>query len=192
MPKGHLFVLVGPGGSGKTTLIRALLEHRPDIAFIPTFTTRTPRPNERHGYDYFFVSDAAFDAMIERAELLEWQWIHEHRYGTSRRLFEELIRDGRYGITSMDYKGGHRVKEAFGPDVTTIWVDAGSIDDLRARLVARTGATEEEVALRVARAAEEMDHRTSCDEVVVNRSGHLDEALRDLSTIVARYAPPPA
>ncbi len=192
MADGHLFVLVGPGGSGKTTLIRALTDRRPDISFRPTFTTRSPRPTERDGYDYFFVSDARFDEMIHAGDLLEWQRIHQHRYGTSRRLFEELLREGRLGITSMDYKGGFLVKEAFHEDATTIWVDAGSIEDLRVRLMARSGATEQEVSARVARAAEEMEHRDRFDEVVVNLSGHLDEALRDLLSIVNRHTRQPA
>lgn len=189
---GHLFVLVGPGGSGKTTLIRALTAKRPEIAFLPTFTTRALRPTEVDGYDYFFVSDERFDDMIRAGDLLEWQFIHAHRYGTSRRLFADLLEAGHVGITSMDYKGGFLVKEAFGDQATTVWVDAGSIEDLRVRLMARPGATEEEVSARVARATEEMEHRRAFDEVVVNLSGHLEEALRDLVDIVNHHTVPPA
>lgn len=192
MASGHLFVLVGPGGSGKTTLIRALTEKRPEVSFLPTFTTRSPRPGEQDGYDYFFVTDERFDEMIRNGEFLEWQHIHAHRYGTSRRLFADLLREGRLGITSMDYKGGFLVKEAFQGDATTVWVDAGTIEDLRMRLMARSGATEDEVAARVRRAAEEMVYQHSFDETVVNLSGHLDEALRDLLEIVNRYTLKPA
>ena len=94
MARGHLFLLIGPSGSGKTTLIRAACGRIPSLRFIPTTTTRPPRPGEQDGREYFFVSPEEFDGLIARSDLLEWQWVHQNRYGTSRSRFAQAIEEG--------------------------------------------------------------------------------------------------
>ena len=174
---GHLFVLVGPGGSGKTAIISAVLAARPLVHFIPTTTTRTPRPGEQDGYHYCFVSDSEFAAMQARGELLESERIHGNWYGTSRLRIAELLAAGQVGITSLDYRGGTAVRAAFPQQTTTVFVQPGSLDELRARLEARPGSTEADVRARLARAAEEMAHADQCDHLVVNADGALDVAV---------------
>jgi guanylate kinase len=190
--RGHIFVLVGPGGSGKTTLIRALIERRPHVRFIPTATTRKPRPGEVSGHDYFFLTEAEFDRMIGDGALMEWQTIHGHRYGTIRSEFQAVIDRGEVGITSLDYKGAFVAKRTFADDVTTVFVRAGSADDLEDRLAKRPGATSEEIAARLERAEEEYRYAEACDAEVVNRAGALDEAVARLDEIVARHGVPAA
>src|SRR5579875_2405372 len=92
---GHVFLLIGPSGSGKTTLIQALRRRHPEIGFLPTTTTRPPRPGETDGVEYFFADDAAFDSALAAGDFFEWQPIHGHRYGSSRSRFAAALEDGR-------------------------------------------------------------------------------------------------
>ncbi len=98
--RGFLVVLSGPSGAGKNTLLNAVLPRIPDLKYSVSATTRPPRPGERDGVDYFFLDDAAFDAMIARDEFLEWAEFAGYRYGTPRRFVEECLAQG--------YGGDHR------------------------------------------------------------------------------------
>ena len=176
-PAGHLFVLIGPGGAGKTAIISAILSTRPAVRFIPTTTTRPPRPSEQHGREYFFVSDSDFTELRVRGDLLESERTHGNWYGTSRRRIAELLAAGRVGITSLDYRGGQAVRSAFPRQTTTIFVRPGSLDELRARLEARPGANDADVRARLERASEEMAHAQECDYIVENGNSGLDGAV---------------
>ncbi len=189
--RGHLFLLIGPSGSGKTTLIQEVRKVLPAVRFIPTTTTRRPRPGEQHGREYFFASDEEFDALIARRDLLEWQWVHGNRYGTSRQRFEEAIESGVLGITSIDVLGGISVKEAFPGDSTSIFVRPSSPDELRRRLVARGDTPGEDLERRMERVEMEFAQQSRCDAVVTNDDGHLEAALAQLVTIMRPYLPEP-
>ncbi|MDA8346317.1 MAG: guanylate kinase [Thermaerobacter sp.] len=185
MPKrGHLFLLIGPSGSGKTTLIHAVRERTPLVRFIPTTTTRAPRPSEENGREYFFVSAQEFDQLIQRGDLLEWQWVHGQRYGTSRRRFADAIAQGLLGITSIDVLGGVAVKAAFPLDSTSIFVRPSSLEELQRRLAARGDTAGEDIHRRLARAEMEIDQATACDEVLINDDGRLQEAADRLMHIM--------
>ncbi len=185
MPKrGHLFLLIGPSGSGKTTLIHEVRERTPLVRFIPTTTTRAPRPTEENGREYFFVSEAEFDQLIQRGDLLEWQWVHGNRYGTSRRRFADVIAQGLLGITSIDVLGGVAVKTAFPLDSTSIFVRPSSLEELRRRLTARGDTADEDMDRRLARAEMEIAQASACDEVLINDDGRLQEAADRLMGIM--------
>lgn len=187
MARGHLFLLIGPSGSGKTTLIREVRGRIPSLRFIPTTTTRPPRPGEQDGREYFFVSSDEFDALIARSDLLEWQWVHGNRYGTSRSRFVDALEDGLLGITSIDILGGIDVKAAFGDDCTAIFVRPSSIDALRTRLIGRGDQEGEDMDMRLERAEMELREASRCDHTLINDDGRLSEAADALTEIVEKY-----
>ena len=182
--RGHIFLLIGPSGSGKTTLIQEVRKVEPAVRFIPTTTTRKPRPGEQHGREYFFASDEEFDALIARGDLLEWQWVHGNRYGTSRQRFEEAIEGGVLGITSIDVLGGIAVKAAFPENSTSIFVRPSSPEELRRRLVARGDTPGEDLERRLERVEMEFGQQSRCDAVVTNDNGQLAAALAQLLDIM--------
>lgn len=191
MPKrGHLFLLIGPSGSGKTTLIQEVRRRTPLVRFIPTTTTRSPRPGEENGREYFFVTAAEFDQLIQHGDLLEWQWVHGQRYGTSRRRFADAIGQSLLGITSIDVLGGVAVKAAFPLDSTSIFVRPSSLEELQRRLIARGDTVGEDMDRRLARAEMELKQATGCDEVLVNDNGRLDEAAARLMQIMDPWLRP--
>ena len=175
--KGHLFVFIGPGGSGKTALISRIQAERPAFRFVPTTTTRPPRPGEVHGREYFFATDGEFARLRQCGGLLEWERIHGHLYGTSRLRIEEVLASDTIGLTSLDYKGGTAIQRAFPCHTTTIFVRPASLDELRLRLEARVGSTAGDVAARLQRTAEELRHAEEFDHVITNRNGRLEDAV---------------
>lgn len=181
---GHLFILVGAGGSGKTTLIQAVREVHPEVRFMPTTTTRPSRPGEMNGREYDFVDDATFGRMRAAGELLEWAEIHGHTYGTSRKRIEGLLASAEVGITSLDYHGAFAVKAAFPDRSTTIFVHPLSLEDLRVRLRTRNDTSIPDIERRIARAAEESAQARNCDYDLLNANGRFDEALRSLLEIM--------
>ena len=181
---GHLFILVGAGGSGKTTLIKAVREAHPEVRFMPTTTTRPPRPGEVNGREYDFVDEAMFDRLRQDRVLLEWAEIHGHTYGTSRKRIEELLESGEVGITSLDYHGAFAVKETFPERSTTIFVHPLSVEDLRARLRTRNDTSIADIEKRLARAAEEGAQAQNCDYDLLNANGRFEEALSRLLEIM--------
>lgn len=188
--KGHLFVFIGPGGSGKTALIGRLQAERPACRFVPTTTTRPPRPGEMHGREYFFATDEEFTRLRLCGGLLEWERIHGHLYGTSRHRIAEVLTAGAIGLTSLDYKGGTAVQRAFPCQTTTIFVQPASLDELRLRLEAREGSTPQDVSARLQRTAEELQHAGEFDHVITNRNGRLEDAVAATLRIVEHTLSP--
>lgn len=190
--RGHLFLLIGPSGSGKTTLIQQMCERFADLRFLPTTTTRPPREHEVNGREYDFVDPTEFDHLIETGALLEWQEIHGNRYGTSRLRLGGAIEDGIMGITSVDVLGGIHVKEAFPADSTAIFVRPSSVDELRERLMRRTGADASDIDVRLARVAMELAQAGESDYTVINDNGRLAQATDALAEILSRWLGAPS
>jgi len=161
----------------------------PIVRFIPTTTTRAPRPGEQSGREYYFASDREFDALVEHGDLLEWQWVHGHRYGTSRLRFEQALQEGVLGITSVDVLGGVAVKAAFAEDSTAIFVRPSSPQELRRRLLARGDPPGDDLERRLERVDMELAQAGRCDAVIVNDDGNLDSAVAALLDIVLPYLP---
>lgn len=189
--RGHLFLLIGPSGSGKTTLIQRMCERFADLRFVPTVTTRPPRPHEVNGREYDFVDPTAFDALIQTGALLEWQEIHGNRYGTSRPRLEQAIDSGVMGITSVDVLGGVRVREAFPVDSTSIFIRPSSVLELRERLIRRLGTAPEDLDLRLARVEMELAQASHSDFTVINDNDRLAEAEDALASILTRWLAEP-
>lgn len=161
-------MIAGPSGVGKGSIVAHLLERDPDrLALSVSATTRGPRSSEVEGVHYRFVSDDAFDAMIRRAELLEWAEVVGHRSGTPRREVDAMLASGRDVVLEIDVQGARQIRDLV-PDAVLIFVAPPSLEELERRLRARGTESEERIALRLATASEELDERERFDHVVVN------------------------
>jgi guanylate kinase len=176
-----LFVVSGPSGAGKGTVIRKVLSRRPDILLSVSATTRPARPGERHGIDYIFISKGEFDAMRDRGDLLESAKVYDNYYGTPRGPVEAAIAAGRSVICELDIQGALAVKRA-KPEAVLVFIEPPSLDDLSLRLRGR--GTEEGLSLsrRLTAAYEEVKNKGSYDHIIVNEDVRTaaDELLRIL------------
>ena len=110
---GNLFVVAAPSGAGKSSLVKALLELDSHVQPSVSHTTRPPRGQEKHGREYFFVSEPEFDAMVAADGFVEWAHVHNYRYGTSKRAIEERMAQGADVILEIDYQGAIQIKSIF-------------------------------------------------------------------------------
>ena len=117
---GNLFVVSAPSGAGKSSLVRALREFDARV-YPPSPTPRAPRGQEKHGREYYFVSDAEFDAMVANSGFVEWANVHSRRYGTAKKSLEERIKSGTDVLLEIDYQGALQVKQAF-PNAVLIFI----------------------------------------------------------------------
>ncbi|PKK90824.1 MAG: guanylate kinase [Candidatus Wallbacteria bacterium HGW-Wallbacteria-1] len=180
--KGFLLVLSGPSGCGKTTLRDAVLKLREDIKPCITTTTRTMRPGEVHGVDYYFVDNSEFDRMVAADEFLEWARVHGNRYGSSKSVVTSSIDAGRSVVLVLDVQGGENVKKQFGNEAVLVFIDAPDRQELERRLRARSTDSEDTIALRLANAIGEQERVLFYDYRLIN--DNLDQAVADLAAIV--------
>ena len=178
---GNLFVVSAPSGAGKSSLVRALREFDARVYPSVSHTTRAPRGQEKHGREYYFVSDAEFDAMAANNGFVEWANVHSRRYGTAKKSLEERIQGGTDVLLEIDYQGALQVKTAF-PNAVLIFILPPSWDELRARLENRGEDAPEVIELRLKNAAEEMAQVAEFDFVIINEL--FESALFDLKAII--------
>lgn len=178
---GNLFVIAAPSGAGKSSLVKALMRDDPKLQLSVSHTTRAPRGQEQNGREYFFVSPAAFDAMVQANAFVEWAHVHSHRYGTSRQAIEDKIGQGSDIILEIDFQGALQIKKLFA-NAVTIFILPPSWEELRARLEKRGEDSAEVIALRLKNAADEMAQADKFDFVIINEL--FDRALSDLQSVV--------
>jgi guanylate kinase len=183
---GKFFVIMGPSGVGKTTLVNALvaLDGCQKVMRVPTYTTRTKRPGEVDGVDYFFISEVQFQEMIKTGGVLEWSRAYRAYYGLGRKIVEDALLNGKTVLAVVDRLGAIEVKKLM-PQVVTILIVAPSREELRRRLELRSSESSQNVEFRLQRADEEAAlEKTNpiADQVVVN--DNLDAALESLKKVV--------
>ncbi|SIQ83190.1 guanylate kinase [Pseudacidovorax sp. RU35E] len=178
---GNLFVVAAPSGAGKSSLVKALRELDTGVNPSVSHTTRAPRGQEKHGREYFFVSPAEFDAMVQAEAFLEWANVHGHRYGTSKRAVEERIASGADVILEIDFQGALQVRKVFA-NAVLIFILPPSWEELRSRLERRGEDAPDVIELRLQNAAEEMTQTREFDYVIINEL--FERALFDLKAIV--------
>lgn len=177
---GNLFVVAAPSGAGKSSLVKALRELDSHVNPSISHTTRAPRGQEKHGREYFFVSESEFDAMVASDAFVEWALVHGNRYGTSKRAIEERIAKGNDVVLEIDFQGALQIKNAFS-NAVLIFVLPPSWDELRSRLERRGEDTSEVIETRLANAAKEMKQIEKFDFVIINEL--FERALFDLKAI---------
>lgn len=182
---GKIVVLTAPSGSGKTTIARALLDTVPAMRFSVSATTRPPRPHERDGIDYHFVSVDDFRRLIDEGELLEYEEVYPGRfYGTLRSEVERASRTGPI-LLDIDVHGALHVKEIFGPRALTVFIRPPALDVLEQRLRDRGTETEESLRVRLETARRELSYADRFDVSVVN--DELDEAVTETLRRVRQF-----
>lgn len=178
---GNLFIISAPSGVGKTTLVATLLRQEPRVRPSVSFTARPPRPKERHGVDYHFVSVEEFRAMIARDELLEWAEVHGRLYGTSRQYVAELLAQG-YDVTlTIDVQGAALTRAIF-PGATSVFILPPSFEVMMERLTRRATNDADDLQVRLQSALAELARIEEFDYVIINDD--LNQAVRELRSII--------
>lgn len=164
---GNLFVISGPSGAGKGTLVARVVP-RVDNAWVSvSATTRKPRAGERDGQHYYFMTDEEFQKLIDEDGFLEWAQVHDNRYGTPRASVEERMAAGCQVILEIDVQGAFKVKERM-PQAHLIFIDSPSIEVLERRLRARGTDADDVIATRMRNAPLELEQKSRYDYVLVN------------------------
>jgi guanylate kinase len=177
-----VFVITGPSGVGKGTLIRALRERLPTLALSVSATTRGPRPGEEDGVDYHFLSDADFQRRVDAGEFVEHATYAGRRYGTLRSELERHTAAGHPVVLEIELQGARQVRTTL-PEALQVFIAPPSLDALRTRLIGRGTDDEEEIAARLRVAEEELAAQGEFGYVVVN--DRLEDAVDQLLAIVA-------
>lgn len=181
MGPGRLFVVSGPSGAGKGSVIRDVLRRRPDVVLSVSATTRPARQGEREGIAYRFISEAQFAAMRDRGEFLEWAEVYGHHYGTPRAPVEIALSSGRDVICELDIQGAMSVKKAM-PRAVLVFIEPPSLDDLLLRLRGRGTEDPESISKRVMAAYDEVKNKGLYDHIIVN--DEVEQAADELTRIL--------
>ncbi|MGD2178287.1 MAG: guanylate kinase [Anaerolineae bacterium] len=182
-PQPLLIVISGPSGVGKDTLVQRLKERGCPFHFVVTATDRPPRPDEVEGEDYFFVSTAEFERMIDEDALIEHAVVYGQHKGVPKRHVREAMASGKDVVMRLDVQGAATIRE-IAKEAVLIFLSASSEEELEERLRTRGGDSAEQVERRISTAREEMKRLPEFDYVVVNRKSELDRAVDDVLTII--------
>lgn len=180
----RLFVVSGPAGVGKGTLVARVRELRPDLGLTVSATTRAPRPGEVDGVSYHFMSEEEFSRRVAAGEFLEWARVHDHRYGTLRSEVDRCLAEGRSVVLEIDVQGGESVRRLY-PDVVRVFIEPPSWEALVRRLRGRGTEDEASLELRLQDARHELELAPTYDVRITNDD--LEEAVRELALTFERY-----
>jgi guanylate kinase len=178
---GHVFVITGPSGVGKGTLIRGLLERVPGLELSVSATTRAPRPGESDGVDYHFLSEEEFDRRVAAGDFVEHASYSGHKYGTLRSELERRMAKAAGVVLEIEVQGARQIRAAMA-EAVQVFIAPPSVEALRARLVGRGTDAPEDVEARLATALEELEAEKEFEYVVVN--DRLEQATEELAEIV--------
>ena len=182
MRRGTVFVISGPSGSGKSSIIGRLLEQEVGLRFAVSCTTRSRRAGEREGRDYRFVTRGEFEAMVHRGEFLEWAEVYGHLYGTPVDEVEPFLERGTDVVLDIDVQGAKRLMSILEEGVYLFVVPPSRVE-LAKRLRGRGGDDEDDIERRMSNFDEELEHIRCYDYIIVNDS--LDDAVSAVRAIVA-------
>lgn len=183
---GKLLIFSAPSGSGKTTIVRRLLEQFSNLEFSISATSRAPRGAEKNGVDYYFLSSEEFAEAVAANKFVEWEEVYKGTcYGTLRSEMERIWTKGNVILFDVDVMGGIRLKEIFGEDAMSIFVMPPSIEELRRRLEGRGTDAPEVIEKRIAKASFELTKAPEFDRQVVNDD--LEVAVSEVAEIVKNF-----
>ena len=177
-----MIVLSSPSGAGKTTMTRCLLAQDPQIAMSVSVTTRSPRPDEREGEDYYFITKDKFSELEANGELLEHARVFDNYYGTLRGPVEKALADGKDIVFDIDWQGAQQLTEAAADDLVKIFILPPNMRELEQRLQTRAQDSDDVIVKRMSKSENEISHWAEYDYVLVNEN--IDRAMGELLSIV--------
>lgn len=185
--KGKIIIVSAPSGTGKSTIIKWLMEHKElRLSLSVSCTSRQPRPGEADGVHYHFITDDEFRRRIAAGEFLEYEEVYGGTlYGTLKQSVEDVLDAGRNIVFDVDVKGGCNIKEYYGDRALSLFIVPPSIESLRQRLEGRGTETPEKIDMRIARAEMELGYAPRFDRNVVNDD--LPTAEHDIKVIIEEF-----
>ena len=184
---GKLIIFSAPSGSGKTTIVRHLLQQPElNLAFSVSATSRPRRGKEKEGEHYYFMSISAFKKHIKEGDFLEWEELYRDNFsGTLQSEVERLWKEGKNVIFDIDVAGGLRIKKKFPKETLAVFVKPPSVDELKIRLKKRSTESDDKINMRIAKASVELATAPQFDHIIKNYD--LDVALADAHALVAQF-----
>ncbi len=182
-----IIIIAAPSGSGKTSVVRHLLDVMPDkLAFSISAATRKPRNNEEDGVDYYFISVAEFEEKIAQDAFVEWEMVYEGKYyGTLKAETERIWASGRFPLLDVDVQGGLHVQKKFPGQTLSLFIEPPSIEELERRLRKRGTETEESLQARVSKASFELTFKDQFDHVILN--DQLTRACIEAESVIRNF-----
>jgi guanylate kinase len=185
LSSGILLMIAAPSGAGKSSLVSAFLERHSDWVLSVSTTTRSPRPGEANGREYFFTTKEDFVARRDQGAFLEWAEVHGNFYGTSRAWIEQRLAESRNILLEIDWQGAQQIRGLFDRQAS-VFILPPSIGELESRLRARGQDSEEVIQRRLAAAESEIAHASEFDYVIINQD--FSAALSDLERFAINVA----
>lgn len=184
---GKLIIFSAPSGSGKTTIVKYLLDQPElNLAFSISATSRPRRGKEKHGENYYFMSISEFKKHIKQGDFLEWEEVYrDNFYGTLKEEVERLWSEGKNVIFDIDVSGGLRIKKKFPEETLAVFVKPPSVDELKIRLKKRSTESDDKINMRIAKASVELATAPQFDKIIKNYD--LDVALKEAHSLVADF-----
>lgn len=184
--EGKMVIFSAPSGAGKTTIVKRLLKHYPDLEFSISACTRRKRMKEVNGKDYYFLTVNDFKEKIRNNDFIEWEEVYpDHFYGTLKSEVYRIWEKGKHVIFDVDVVGGLNIKKQFGTQALSLFVKPPSIEELNKRLINRSADSKENIQKRVAKAEQEMTYAEQFDIVIINEN--LDIATGEVITVVSNF-----
>jgi guanylate kinase len=184
--EGKMVIFSAPSGAGKTTIVKRLLKHYPDLEFSISACTRRKRMKEVNGRDYYFLTVNDFKEKIRNNDFIEWEEVYpDHFYGTLKSEVYRIWEKGKHVIFDVDVVGGLNIKKQFGTQALSLFVKPPSIEELNKRLINRSADSKENIQKRVAKAEQEMTYAEQFDIVIINEN--LDIATGEVITVVSNF-----
>ncbi len=185
MSKGTLFIFSAPSGSGKTTIVQALLKKFDHLEFSVSATTRSPRPGEINGDHYYFLEAKEFKEKMRKGEFAEWEEVYPgFFYGTLASEVERILQSGNSVVFDIDVVGGLNLKKLYGDQAVSVFVQTPDLETLKNRLMLRGTESEADLQKRLGKAAQELEFADKFDHIIINNN--LDAAIGKAEELVRK------
>ncbi len=187
--EGKCIIISAPSGAGKTTIVQALLQKLPQLAFSISACSREPRGQEQNGVDYYFLGKDVFQKYVEENAFLEWEEVYEAMfYGTLKSELTRIWGEGKTVIFDVDVVGGIHLKQIMGEQALSIFIQPPSMEELKRRLTSRNTDTIDKINMRLSKAEQEIEQAKDFDVIVVNNQ--LDMAIQSVYSEITSFIEP--